>query len=207
MAFTVAECPGCVIENNLIIQDWTSQYSIVGMAISEDTISAGNDHSNANIVRNNTVWFGPNVKNGATGIRFSKIGTGHFVANNSVTYSWSSAGGGVNCYNYTNPLASYAFINNNHCNSAASYSWAAGRGLLGAWQRYAAGSGFDSASITGIPQFTAAGTNFIPDAGSPLISAGNSANGSERDFVGKKRPGTPGIPATLGTPAIGAFER
>lgn len=199
VAFTVAECPGCVIENNLIIQDWTSLYSIVGMAISEDTISQFNDLSDANRVRNNTVWFGPKVVNGATGIRFSKIGTGHFVANNTVTYSSPLKGDGVNCYNYTNPLASYAFIDNNHCHSAATYSWASGYGLLGAWQAsaLALGFSFDSVSIIGIPQFTAAGTNFMPAAGSPLIGNGNTAHGNAFDMTGKTRA----IP-----PAIGAFE-
>ena len=122
------------------------------------------------------VWFGPNAKQGGTGIAFGTVGTGHIVTNNTVNYSWTSAGTdrGVACFQYPNPPTAYAFINNNHCASAAPHSWVAGRGDLNAWKTYSASSSFDTNSITGNPLFTAPGTNFRPAAGSPLIGAGNT---------------------------------
>ena len=201
VGLTAAECPGCVVENNLIIQDWPYAYHTTGILISADSITAGNDRSDVNKVRNNTVWFGPNATNGGIGIAFGTVGTGHTVVNNTVNYSATTTGntGGVNCFdypNYPNVPGAYTFINNNHCASAAPYSWAAGR-TLAAWRTYSAASGFDTASFTGNPLFTAAGTNFTPAAGSPLIGTGNSINGSVLDITGRSRPNPP---------TIGAFE-
>jgi len=157
-------------------------------------VSRGDDLSTANIVRNNTVWFGPNTTGTSTGIWTNTEGTGHIIANNTV--SSAQIAGTVNCYRHDLALGSYAFINNNHCYSTVLNHWEATHGTtLAAWQTY---SGFDSASIAGSnPQFTAAGTNFAPAAGSPLIGAGTASHMSTTDFAGKTRPSPP---------AIGAFE-
>lgn len=195
VGLTVAECPGCVVENNLIIQDKNYGYGIVGIEIgAELPVPAGspaNDVSAAVKVRNNTIWFGPNVTSGGTGIAFRTAGTGHTVVNNTVNYSATTVRDPVYCFNY--PNVSFTYINNNHCASAATYTWAPGRDLA-AWRTF---SGFDTASFTGNPLFTAAGTDFTPATGSPLIDAGDSINKSVLDMVGKTRPNPP---------AIGAFE-
>ncbi|MEK7705822.1 MAG: putative metal-binding motif-containing protein [Myxococcota bacterium] len=195
VSLTVANCPDCVIENNLILQDWPYQYEMVGIAVPSVAARAGVDDVNTrNIIRNNTIWYGPNVQHGGTGIRVQTEGTGHIIANNTVYYS-STSGGILSCYNY--PLAStaYAFINNNHCYSAsANYEWVPGQSLA-SWRT--AAPGFDTESITGDPLFTAAGTDFTLGPGSPLIGAGTAAYGSALDITGTTRPSPP---------AIGAYE-
>lgn len=200
-AIDVEDCPGCLIENNLIIENWFgAAYGIVAPAAAARTTPADAVNT-ANIVRNNTIYFGPAFVNqwgGATGIKVGIEGTGHIISNNTVYYQSSTSSGNFSCFGYSLPLGSYAFINNNHCYSAAPYSWVAGRGGLDAWKAYAAGSGFDSASFTGNPSFTAVGTEFTPTAVSPLIGKGNAANGSTHDITGKVRPSPP---------AIGAYER
>ena len=199
VALTVAECPNCVIENNFIIQDWPYEYALTGMVISADSVRAIDDTSDTNRIRNNTIWFGPNAIEGGTGIEFGTVGTGHTVVNNTITYSATTEGnsGGVNCFKYPRPLSEYAFLNNNHCFSNATYSWEATEGSLAEWQAYAAVPGFDTESFTADPLFTAPGTDFTPGPGSPLIGAGSAAHGSALDITGATRPSPP---------AIGAYE-
>ena len=201
-ALVIASCPDCVIENNLIIQDWDYTYPTTGILAAAETarLSPADDVSDRNIVRNNTVWYGPRHVHGALGISIRNEGTGHIVANNSVHYSSTSTvntWGGVNCFAYPLALTSYAFIGNNHCFSNAAYKWEKTQGSLAAWRTYSATYGFDTASITADPKFVAAGTDFTPAAGSPLIGAGSASYRSTADITGKVRPSPP---------AIGAFE-
>jgi hypothetical protein len=170
-----------------------------GISVATASVRAGvaDDVNNANIIRNNTIWYGPNANTSGTGINVGVEGTGHIIANNTVTYTATSTGsnGAFSCFSYPLALSSYTFINNNHCESAASYKWEASRGSLASWKT--AATGFDTVSFTGNPLFTAAGTNFKPAPGSPLINAGSLVYGSTTDLVGTARPSTP---------AIGAFE-
>jgi hypothetical protein len=200
LALSVQSCPGCLIENNVIIQDWvygSGAWSLQGIVVPAAS-RAGDDVNTGNIIRNNTVYFGSKATGGGSGITVQTQGTGHVIANNTVYYSAATAGQGVNCFAYPLALSSYAFINNNHCYSAAPYSWVATRGSLSAWKTYAAGPGFDTASITGNAVFTAAGTDFTPALNSPLIGKGDTTRGSTYDIAGKVRPRPP---------AIGAYER
>jgi hypothetical protein len=219
-AIAVANAPGAIIEDNLVMQDWAyggyvgvSQWMLTGISLPLGTQRPQDDLSTANIVRNNTVWFGPAVLGGALGISTGDEGTGHIIANNTVVYSSASAGQGVGCYAYTLPNTSYAFINSNHCYSAATYSWRvttdsnaqivndATQMSLSTWQSYATSKGWDSASIGGAPNFVNAtsstGYNFHPNTGSPLLGAGSHANAPTGDLSG-----TP----FSNPPAIGAYE-
>ncbi len=197
IGFSIENCPDCMIENNLIIQNWPSAYETVGMWISSNSVRAGDDVGDRNLVRNNTIWFGPNANKGGTGIGFGSIGTGHIVTNNTVTYmATNAATNGFNCYDYTAPLSSFAAIDNNHCFSNAAYEWANGRGSLATWQRYAAP--FDAHSKGGAPLFVNAPTDFTPLPGSPLVGAGhptyksalgsNSKVKSAQSFIGAFAP-------------------
>ena len=197
LGFTVSSCPGCVIENNVVISNWVSGG---GTGISVPAYGAnttrGDDASTANIVRNNTVWFGPLATGTSTGIDINTEGTNYVVSNN--TMSSAQTAGSVNCFRYRLGLASYAFINNNHCYSTVSNRWETTQGSLANWLNYSTGYNFDTNSITGVdPQFTAPGTDFTPLASSPLKGAGTAAYMSAKDFAGKTRPNPP---------AIGAFE-
>jgi hypothetical protein len=197
-SMSISDCPGCIIENNIIIQNWKG--GSVGISIADPARDAGrgDDVSNANVIRNNTIWFGPLASSAMYanyGIVTKNEGTGHIISNNTVSSEQTT--GTLNCFQHDLPLGSYAFINNNHCHSAANYSWVTGRGNLTAWQTYAADYSFDTESATGDPKFTAPGTDFTPAVGSPLIGHGIAAHGSTSDITGKERPDPP---------AIGAYE-
>lgn len=196
-ALTVANCPDCVIENNLIVNETAMSGTGISIPNYAARTSPVDGVSTRNLVRNNTIWYGPNATSGGVGIRVRTEGTGHVIANNSVYYSAISTGssGPFNCFHYPLAQGSYAFINNNQCYSAASYNWEATSGTLAAWR--AAAPGFDTMSFFGNPMYKAAGTDFTPDTGSPLIATGNSTQGSLSDINGKAR---------TNPPAIGAFE-
>ena len=198
LALSVVSCPGCIIENNLIVNDWSGAYDGIRVPAFPARTSPADDVNTNNIIRNNTVYYGPNATNGAAGISVNAEGTGHVIANNTVYYSSTSSVHGTNCFGFPLALGSYSFINNNNCYSASPYKWErTQQSSLAAWQTYAQTYGFDTASFTGDPQFTAVGTDFTPAAGSPLIGAGNAANGSATDITGKTRS----IP-----PSIGAYN-
>lgn len=199
ISLMVSNCPDCVIENNLVMQDWSPEgypYPTTGIAAPAEATRAGmDDMGDRNLIRNNTIWFGPKHTHGALGIKVGTEGTGHVVANNTVYYSSPSTvdtWGGVNCFGYPLPPPSYASINNNHCHSNAPYKWEAAHGPLAAWQSY---SGSDTASLTGDPLFTQAGAAFTPLPGSPLVGAGSAADGAVYDLAGKLRPNPPSIGA------------
>jgi hypothetical protein len=196
LGFTVSSCPGCIIENNVIIQNWPSGGSTgISVPAYAANVSRGDDTGTANTIRNNTVWFGPNATGTSTGIDVNTEGTSYVVANNTVSSVQSA--GTLNCFRYRLPLASFAFIDNNHCHSTVANRWETTQGSLTAWQTYAAAYGFDAAALTGDPLFVAPGTDFTPAAGSPLIHGGIAAQGSVADLAGKARPNPP---------AIGAYE-
>ena len=201
---TVANCPGCLIENNLILQDWTygpstgvGGWSVVGIGVPSDPARSaqGDDINDANVIRNNTIWFGPR-STGATGIRLTTEGSGHVVANNVVVDASLTPGQPIYCYDYGLALTAYAFINNNLCYSLLNSSWEKSRGSLAAWRTYAVARSFDTASLVADPKY-ALDQGFIPPAASPLVGAGSAAQGSMSDLFGRGR---------AAPPAIGAFE-
>jgi hypothetical protein len=209
LAMSIGNANGAVIEDNLIINDWPYQYTITGISVAggPSRTSPADDIGTADIVRNNTVWFGPAVVNGGRGISTGVEGTGHIIANNTVVYTASSTGGrGFSCYDYTLSLSAYSFLNNNHCYSAATYTWNTSNGAtLSAWKTYAKNQGWDSESIVGPPNFvnatSSAGHDFHPNTGSPLsplLGAGSHANAPLYDRTGSTAFSNP--------PAIGAYE-
>lgn len=201
VGIAASNCADCLIENNMISFNATTAYGItVGSYVSRTLYSdVINDR---NTIKNNTIWFGPNSTKGAIGIQIRNEGTGHIVVNNTVTYTSTSAGNGVSCFDYTLPIASYAFINNNHCYSAAtSYKWDKTSGdSLAIWQ---SSTSFDSVSITNLlPVFVNSSTkpyDFHPDTSSPLLGAGSPvyAPTTATDITGTH---------FLNPPAIGAYE-
>lgn len=202
IGIAVSNCADCFIENNLLSFNAISNYGIAaGVYEARTTCPNGTvclDVVNTrNTIRNNTIWFGPNATYGMTGIQVRNEGTGHIVANNSVTYTSTQASSPAYCFDYTLPITSYAFIDNNHCYSAATHKWEKTNGAtLAAWQAY---SSFDLASSTGAPAFVnsvIAPYDFHP-TGLPLLGAGSSAHAPATDING-----TP----FLIPPAIGAYE-
>lgn len=203
IGIAVSNCADCLVENNLLSFNAISNYGIsAGVYAARTTCPNGTacpDVVNTrNTIRNNTIWFGPNATYGMTGIQVRNEGTGHIVANNSVTYTSTKASSPAYCFDYTLPIASYAFIDNNHCYSAATHKWEKTNGAtLAAWQAY---SSFDLASSTAAPAFVnslIAPYDFHPTGGSPLLGAGSSLHAPATDITG-----TP----FLVPPAIGAYE-
>ena len=195
---SVSSCPSCIIENNVLVHNWDYNGNVVALAasISPPRPGVGDDTNSNNIIRNNTIWFGPNSTGSPIGILIENDNEGAVITNNTISSS-QTAQGTLSCFHYTLPLAAYASIDNNNCYSPSTYNWEYTHGSLAAWQSYAATPGFDAASFTGDPMFTAPGTDFTPGVGSPLIGAGGAAHGSSADILGVTRPDPP---------AIGAYE-
>lgn len=195
----VEACPGCIIENNVVIANWSGASLGILSGQAPARTSPADDINTANVVRNNTIYYGTdfvNVWGGAKGIQVQVEGTGHIISNNTIYYSSSSSGSGFSCFDYSLSLDSYSFINNNHCYSAATYVWEATHGsTLATWVTYATVYGFDANSLTGDPSFISPGTNFKPNTGSILINAGSNTNKSTTDILGITRPNPPDIGA------------
>jgi hypothetical protein len=170
-AIGVDNCPDCVIENNLIIQDSATNggtgihvpsfgpHRLNSDIVNTCTTAAGNachdDLTTRYIVRNNTIYFTANAGNGMTGIRVDSEGDGYQIYNNTIRYDAASHGKQqVGCFNLPLALASYSVINNNNCSSADStLRWEQNRNLtLAAWITLASGSNlvFDNANSAAI---------------------------------------------------------
>ena len=229
VSMSIANAPGAIIEDNLIVTNYAyggGLWQISGFGLS-NTASRTTPYvdgvNTAMVVRNNTIWFGPAVTGGAVGIDMGIEGTGHIVANNTVVYSAATIASNrdVGCYAYELPNSAFAFINNNHCYSAAAGAYwrvtddssqqvvkDSTRMSLSAWQSYASAQGWDSASVGGAPNFVNASStygsyDFHPNANpalplSPLLGAGSHANAPTGDLSGT---------SFSDPPAIGAYEK
>jgi parallel beta-helix repeat protein len=214
IGIAVANCAGCLIENNVLAFNATENYGIVSGEYAARTICPNGSTTDCldvvnsnNTIRNNTIWFGPNAINGTSGgISVRNEGTGHIVANNTVSYTaTTTTNHPIDCFDYPLSLSSYTFIDNNHCYSAytaaAYYRWEKSNGTtLDNWRSYSASKGFDSASLTAAPAFVntiSAPFDFHPGTGSPLRGAGSHAHAPATDMTGS---------GFLNPPAIGAYE-
>ena len=113
-SISISSCPGCVIENNLIIQDWVSG-GATGITVSDGANRERDDVNNDNTIRNNTFWFSSRTTGTNYGMRIGTEGVGYTVVNNTVSSAQKT--GSLSCYIYNLPPASYSFVNNNHCHS------------------------------------------------------------------------------------------
>lgn len=192
VSLSVSSCPTCVIKNNLIIQNWNYNGNVVGIDASVSPPRPGitDETNSANKIVNNTIWFGPNTTGSNVGVLIENDNIGAIIANNVIKSDQSAAAGTLSCFQYTLPLASYAFINNNACYSAnKAFKWELTQGTLAQWKSYTSGNGhpFDNvASFEGDPLFTAAGTDFKPALGSQLIHNGDTTYGT--NYIGAIAP-------------------
>ncbi|OIR03137.1 hypothetical protein GALL_146560 [mine drainage metagenome] len=225
LGIAISTCPSCVIENNLII----FQNNQAGGGISSPgTLARAQDMVENNVkIVNNTVYYDTNNTQGmpSGGVVVGLEGTGHIIANNTVMYAGSTHGSNkVNCFTYSLPLASYAFINNNNCYSNdSSAKWVFDGQttfyLLAAWQAYAAtaglsGTGFDTVNastyanpgwsfstpltIPALDETKTGAQLFAPyftPVGLPLVGTGNAANAPATDITNAARSVSPSIGA------------
>ena len=159
---------GCVVENNLVIQQGTSGGVAQGgvgihapgslartagtgglTSCAPDNPAQCNDDTNNHLtIVNNTVYYDTTASNGTKGgVYIANEGTGHIIANNTIEYLASSAGlQSVNCFNYGLSISHYSFSNNNNCYvpnmGAVGYHWDYTTGdSLATW---IASTGFDN---------------------------------------------------------------
>jgi parallel beta-helix repeat protein len=215
----ISGCPSCVIENNRIVMNWPYGNNLIkGIHVVRD-INRGQDlDSNANHIRNNTIFFGSATTGTNIGVVTDAEGTGHTLSNNSIVSEQSS--GELTCFGHDwggktltadtippLPLSAYAFQDNNHCYrngtfyfgrlQTQAYIQGVQQALytyydLSAWQSY---SSFDANSVTGNPAFTNPSTYDFRST--YLGGKGNNTYKSLTGFTGNTR---------ASPPAIGAFE-
>jgi hypothetical protein len=220
---------GCVIKNNLIYTQRSVSQVIMPILSRARTnaeilatgactvgVPAGHlctDEVSGGIkVLNNTIYSSPANTTGMTaGIDLGIEGTGHVIANNSITYMGSTASFPVNCFNMNLASSAYTSVNN-HCYSAYSgYKWEASTNTsLSAWQ---IATGLDAGSFTttpnwgtvSAPTFSSSTTGpalwatyFKPVSagkGNNLISTGNHTYAPTLDILGATFVNPPDIGA------------
>ncbi|MDO8990714.1 MAG: hypothetical protein Q7U91_13905 [Sideroxyarcus sp.] len=197
-AIGVDNCPDCVIENNLIIQDSPGNggtgihvpsfgaHRVIGDRgiPTTCTTAAGNtcrdELTTRYIIRNNTIYFTANADNGMTGIWVDNEGTGYQIYNNTIRYAATTHGvNSVSCLRLPLALSAYSVVNNNNCSSADNtLRWEQNRRLsLADWTALAAGSNynFDDANTSDIstadPAFTLSAYPYITWSDSALAHA------------------------------------
>ena len=143
-ALNVENCPGCMIENNLIIADnptatdgisappYAARTSIANCTPStiSPIVQCYDDPSTNYTIRNNTVYFTANANTGMVGIQVGVAGssetqTGHQIYNNTVSYMANTANNNgstngfnqVYCFDFPLATSAYAYktISNNNC--------------------------------------------------------------------------------------------
>lgn len=214
----IDNCPYCVIENNLVIQE--ANNGGIGIASPTGPSRTQDDKGTNERIVNNTIYFGVNNTQGmGGGVKVAAEGTGHIIANNTIMYAATSHGTqSISCLNVPLPLTSYAFINNNNCFSNDSAGkWASDATTfysLPSWLLHTASVGFDTASSPANPGWSFATPMTVPvlneaqtgaqifmaffkPVGLPLVGTGDAANAPVTDIANTTRP-TP--------PSIGAYE-
>lgn len=198
--------PGAIIEDNLILQtDPAAGDGIMVGTTAHRTSPYLDDVNDANIVRNNTVYFGAGTS--GTGITVAREGANHQVASNAVYYEGSSST--FACLATTLPTcaATFARIDHNLCYAtSAGQRWEKTAGTLAQWQASAScpAAGVDRLLVTdqhslwSPPQFVAVPSDFTPGSTSPLLDAADPAQESPIDLTGAIRDSAPDI---------GAYER
>ena len=190
---SLSQAPDSLVEDNVVVLPSTAS-GYTGIIAGNHAPRSQDPVNDRITIRNNTV-YAPSSSH--RGISVSREGTGHVVTNNVVFFG----GGSGTCFDF--PLASgaYARLSNNACNA----SW---------------GTSLDSARVvlSGSP-FTAAGSDFRPALGSPLVDAGTGATTCTVAGAGSQPCYSPLAPASTswsasdagvtrgGTPDIGAYER
>lgn len=196
VAIAIANCPDCVIENNVVVH--RQPYGVRAILVADGNRAPDDAATTHVTVRNNSIYT---TASESLGITLGEEGTRHVIVSNAILYGGS--GGSFTCLSVGLPAASYEAIDHNLCfmPAATSKRWAESLPFssdpLVAWQ---SASPFDDHSRMVDPQFTNApgGGLTIGGAASPLVGAGHPTLSASLDFAGAVRPVAP---------AIGAFER
>ncbi len=187
LAIGVGACAACTIENNVIIHD--QDFGITAIAAPDRPLDAGDLPQDDIVVRNNSIWIGPD--SGGTAISVRDMGNDHLIVSNAIRYTGTSSS--FNCLRVDLPIGSYQEIDHNICHfpNALGAEWSDGSGTspdpLTAWRT---SSGFGDQSQMVDPGFAdpsgsdlSASTAFsaMIDTGHPTLSSPQELFGLSRD--------------------------
>lgn len=183
LGIELSQAPGSTVESNLVIMSRAG----AGDGISVGTVlpGLGDAPSGEVTIRNNSVYYPTAPGRGASGIRVVRDG-GHVIANNVVAFEQPADG---RCFDLPLPREAFRAISHNACN--------------GDW-----GTSFDVVRVPlRAPPFAAAGSDFTPAAGSPLVDGGTPGHRAE-EAIGSASwsPADRGVRRDV-RPDIGAYER
>jgi hypothetical protein len=154
-----------VVENNIIYSPRGGTDVAIGVPYQTANTGKGDTPSTRATIRNNTLY----IDNGTKGIHVAAEGTGHVVANNSIFFT----GTANTCFTTGLAAGAFTFAGNNACFGYSSWG----------------NTAIDTVGrVTSNPLYTAAPTDFSPQAGSPLKGAGNSTHAPSTDINLKSRP-------------------
>ena len=194
LAIGVGACAGCTIENNVIIHD--QDFGITAIAAPDRPLDPGDLPQDDIVVRNNSIWIGPN--SGGTAISVRDMGDDHVIVSNAIHYAGTSSS--FNCLRVDLPLGSYQEIDHNICHfpNATGAEWSDGHGTnpdpLTAWQ---GASGFGGSSQLADPGFAdPAGFDLSAmTAFSAMIDNGHTTLSSPSELHGLPRDAMPDVGA------------
>ena len=201
-SIAVRLCTNCLIENNKVIRDSTSNTGFhYGISIDNPGSTPPSDlavsPATGAVIRNNSIYF--DRGNSGAGINVA-AGSNHSVTNNVVHITANS---GANCFGHT-ALANFAVWNNNWCYEQGSGQWSGTYATLANAQA----AGFDANGGNTNPLWvstpSAAAPSFATQSGSPLRSAGSNTHKAARDANWCQRDTTPDVGAheADGTPCL-----
>jgi hypothetical protein len=198
LAIGATNCPDCVIEDNVIVQeqpiDQWRYFTGISLPVSE-----GGFLANTNVkIRNNSIYISSEITSGIGAIYLGGPdgGTGNVLVNNAVHYAGTS--GGVSGFELKPATATCAVMDNNifYSPNSPNSKWEGSRGqTLAQWRAL---TGFDVHSSTANPFFTSPGApnfNLSIPAGSPAVDPWYNIYASTIDITGQARDANPDIGA------------
>ena len=172
----VGSCIGCLIENNVVINEQEFEYGVTAIRVPVRTPGPGDAATTEATVRNNSIY----VTNAGTGIQVDSEGSGHTIVSNAIRYTGTNRD--WSCLEADLPASSYVVIDYNVC-GFSSGTWERRVGQLSDWQALAwsthsqaADPGFVSSSDLSAASESAA----IVDAGHPTLSFAADIEGDPR---------------------------
>ena len=192
-----AEAPDALVEDNLVVVDFSNGQEAHGILVGEASTPRGSDVLTGATVRNNTVYYAMGTQ-GGDAVRVDTEGTGHVVTGNVVVSYSNQKENKFRCFNNGLPGTAYALLDRNACwLTAGSAGIGAGTHLLG-------GGSSPPSSLFVRPGADPATSDFTPASRSPLIGRSSTA----RTCTVKGLPDQPcssGI--AIGSPAWSASDR
>lgn len=186
MSIGVAACQGCVIENNVVI----NQQMINATAISAPASDEGGEDAKDDriTIRNNSVLIDV-----GQGIGLTQEGSGNAVVNNAI-YHGGGGNGGVACFVLGLPASAYTEVDHNVCFTNGKGDWVLGKGSLDAWSK---STGLDAHSMSADPGYASIVQPYdlSPGAASPLSGGADARNCPTTNVTGDQRSSSPNIGA------------